>query len=136
METTSLIQVMRTRCKKMVRKKKKHGGELAVNRQPPTSIEREQNQRNHQLDKSCELSRTQRICLNQALLNSRCELVIIDTVLVSNDSLLRLMPCYLMFDQNHQECHLSNAFSSPCIRLLWVFPRQLHNIHWKVLVNY
>ena len=49
---------------------------------------------------------------------------------------LRLMPCFLMFDQNHQECHLSNAFSSPCTHILWVFPRRLQNIHWRLLANY
>ena len=31
---------------------------------------------------------------------------------------LRLMHCYLMFDQNYQEYHLSNAFSSPCTHIL------------------
>ena len=42
---------------------------------------------------------------------------------------LRSMPCCLMFDQNNQECHLSNAFSSPYTHISWVFPPRLHNIH-------
>ena len=49
---------------------------------------------------------------------------------------LRLMPCYLMFDQNYQECHLLSVFSLPCTHILWVFLQRFHDIHWRLLANY